>query len=149
MRIQEIVRESGVPAKTIRYYESINLLAPPARDANNYRRYTLADVERLRFIVSARSLGFTLRDVAEILVARDQGMPPCDRVLSVLDDRLRHIDQHIADLFALREDLRRIRTEGAELRRDDVAGEQCVCYLVKTYRPGSATPTNQEANDDG
>jgi DNA-binding transcriptional MerR regulator len=133
MQIRDIVRASGVPAKTIRYYESIGLLPPAARAANNYRRYQAADVERLRFIASARSLGFSLSDIAEVLTARDQGTAPCSRVLGVLDERLSQLDRHIADLLALREDLRRIRAEGALLRRDDVAGEECVCYLVRAY----------------
>src|SRR5690606_17345541 len=60
MQIREVARASGVPAKTIRYYEAIGLLPPASRAANNYRRYQAADVERLRFIASARSLGFSL-----------------------------------------------------------------------------------------
>ena len=50
MQIRDLVRASGVPAKTIRYYESIGLLPQAQRAANNYRRYQPTDVERLRFI---------------------------------------------------------------------------------------------------
>jgi DNA-binding transcriptional MerR regulator len=150
MQIGDVVQASGVPAKTIRYYESIGLLPPATRAANNYRRYDAADIERLRFIASARSLGFSLSDIAEVLAARDQGSAPCNRVLGVLDERLSQLDRHIADLLALREDLRRIRAEGALLRRDDVAGEQCVCYLVKAYgQSGAVTIDREEAPDGG
>jgi DNA-binding transcriptional MerR regulator len=145
MQIRDVVHASGVPAKTIRYYESIGLLPAPERAENNYRRYRATDVERLRFIASARSLGFSLSDIAEVLAARDQGVAPCDRVLGVLDERLGQLDRHIADLLALREDLRHIRAEGAQLRRDDVAGEHCVCYLVKAYgRSGSVIIDREE-----
>ncbi|MCL4489294.1 MAG: MerR family transcriptional regulator [Chloroflexi bacterium] len=57
MVIRELAQQTRVPAKTIRYYESIGLLLRPKRAANNYRQYTPADAERLRFIASAR-LGF-------------------------------------------------------------------------------------------
>lgn len=62
MQISELARQSGVPAKTIRYYESVGLLSAPARADNNYRSYEAAVLERLRFIASARSLGFALSD---------------------------------------------------------------------------------------
>ncbi len=54
MVIHKLAKQTGVPAKTIRYYESIGLLPRPKRAANNYRQYTPADGERLRFIASAR-----------------------------------------------------------------------------------------------
>ncbi len=149
MQIRDVARASGVPAKTIRYYEAIGLLPPPERSENNYRHYQAADVERLRFIGSARSLGFSLGELAEVLAARDQGIAPCDRVLGVLDERLGQLDRHIAGLLALREDLRRIHAEGAQLPRDDVAGERCVCYLVKAYGHSRAVTIDREEVPDG
>ncbi len=134
MVIRELAQRTGVPAKTIRYYESIGLLPRPQRAANNYRQYTPADVERLRFIASARSLGFSLDDIAEILAARDNGIAPCQRVLDAVAQRLTEIDHRIADLLALRDILKRLQSEGAVLPLDDVQGEHCVCYLLKTYR---------------
>ena len=136
MVIHELAKHTEVPAKTIRYYESIGLLPSPKRAANNYRQYTPADGERLRFIASARSLGFSLADVAEILVARDGGLAPCQHVLDTIGRQLAAIDRRIADLLALRESLKQLQTEGAILPLDDVRGEHCICYLIKTYREG-------------
>jgi len=134
MLIRELAKQSGVPAKTIRYYESLGLLPRPKRAANNYRQYMPADAERLSFIASARSLGFALDDIAEILAARDKGMAPCQRVLDLVAHRLTEIDRRIAGLLALRDSLRQLQSEGAILPRDDVQGERCICYLLKTYR---------------
>jgi len=144
MQIRELAAQSGVAAKTIRYYESVGLLPSPARAANNYRQYRATDVERLRFIASARSLGFALTEIADILAARDQGIAPCDRVLETLDAQLATIDQHITDLLKLREDLHRLRTQGAQLPRDDVTGVACVCALVTTYRANGAASSHRE-----
>jgi DNA-binding transcriptional MerR regulator len=134
MFIQELSRLTGVSPKTIRYYESLHLLPRPTRAQNNYRQYTPADVERLRFIAGARRLGISLADIADILKARDQGIAPCDRVLNTLARRLDEIDRHIADLLALRDSLKQLHTEGKFLPRDDAQGERCICYLLKTYR---------------
>ena len=134
MVIHELAKQTGVPTKTIRYYESIGLLPPARRAANNYRQYTPAEVERLRFIASARSLGLSLEDIAEILAARDNGIAPCQRVLDAVAQRLAETDRRIAGLLALRDTLKRLQSEGAVLPLDDVQGEHCVCYLLKTYR---------------
>lgn len=134
MFIQELATLTGVPPKTIRYYESIHLLPHPQRARNNYRQYYAADVERLRFIAGARRLGISLADVGDMLKARDKGIAPCERVLNTLARRLAEIDRHIADLLALRDTLKQLHTEGKFLPRDDTQGEHCICYLLKTYR---------------
>lgn len=133
MVINELARRTGVTAKTIRYYESIGLLPPPARTANNYRQYALADIERLRFIANARRLGISLDDILEILSARDQGIAPCQRVLDTISHRITAIDRQIAELLNLRAALQKLQSDGATLPLDDVDGEHCVCYLLKTY----------------
>lgn len=134
MFIHELATATGVPAQTIRYYESIGLVPRPQRAANNYRQYTSADAERLRLIAGARGLGIALDEIREILAARDNGIAPCDRVLNTLTQRVAEIDQRIADLLTLRESLKQLHAQGKILPRDDVAGERCVCYLLKTYR---------------
>lgn len=131
MFIQELSKVSGVSAKTIRYYESVGLLPAPSRADNNYRQYTPEAVERLRFIVSSRSLGFSLADIGEFLKARDAGTLPCTRVLDSFDQRILDIDRHIADLLALRDTLTRMREIGAALPADKKCDEGCVCYLIE------------------
>lgn len=130
MFIQELAKRSGVPAKTIRYYESIGLLPEPERAENNYRQYAPEAVERLRFIVSARSLGFSLAEISQFLAARDAGTLPCKRVLDSFDQRILDIDRRIADLLALRDTLTRIQRDGADIPADKQCDERCVCYLA-------------------
>lgn len=149
MQISDLARQSGVPAKTIRYYESVGLLPAPARADNNYRRYDPAVLERLRFIASARSLGFSLTDIGDLLTARDAGDAPCERVLEALDVQLATLDQRIADLLALREDLRALRVEGERRPRDQGESGRCVCYLVTAYRDGGSVAIKRQAAEDG
>ena len=134
MFIQELAQLSGVSAKTIRYYESIGLLPHPQRAENNYRQYTFEAVERLRFIVATRGLGFNLTDIGEFLAARDEGALPCKRVLDSFDQRIRDVDRRIADLLRLRDLLEHIRREGATLPPDKQCNEQCVCDLASVMQ---------------
>ena len=132
MFIHELAQASSVSAKTIRYYESIGLVPNPQRAENNYRQYAPDAVERLRFIVSARSLGFSLTDIGEFLSARDEGTLPCKRVLDSIDGRIADIDRRIADLLALRDNLSRVQADGAGLPADKKCDDECLCYIVTT-----------------
>src|SRR5205085_6317021 len=67
LNIGSVADATGLPAKTIRYYESIGLVGPARRTGGNYRLYDERDVATLRFIERARRLGFSLKEVAELL----------------------------------------------------------------------------------
>jgi len=99
--IGQAAQRSGVPAKTIRYYESIGLVRP-ARGENKYRGYGDSEVETLRFINRARALGFTLKEVDALLALyRDRRRSSRD----VKKLALRHVerlDRKIEELTAIR-----------------------------------------------
>ena len=67
MNIGTIAKRSGLPAKTIRYYESIGLIPPALRSEGNYRTYSEHDLQTLKFVQRARGLGFSVKDVAKLL----------------------------------------------------------------------------------
>lgn len=75
MTIGEAAAASGVSAKMIRYYEAIGLIGRVERNGANYRSYTAADVEALRFLRRARDLGFTVPQMRELLVLRGGACP--------------------------------------------------------------------------
>jgi len=144
MFIHELAQATGVPAKTIRYYESIGLLPPPERADNNYRQYTFAAVERLRYIISARSLGFRLTDIGEFLAARDAGTLPYQRVMNSMDGRIADIDRRIADLLALREALNGFRSIGATLPPSKKCDESCTDYMLEKVQEHGLKPSSLE-----
>src|SRR5262245_56579104 len=98
MLIRELAQRTGVSTTTIRDYESVALLPCPQRAGKSYRIYTEADVELLRFIVGARSLGYPLSEIAQFLAARDDGSLPCQQVLASLSARLHEIERRFEDL---------------------------------------------------
>ncbi len=73
MKIGELAERAGVSAKTVRYYESIGLLAEPERTTSNYRDYGADAVDRLRFIRDSQAAGLTLAEVGSILEMKDAG----------------------------------------------------------------------------
>ncbi len=129
MQIGDLARQSGVPAKTIRFYDSIGLIAPPPRAANNYRRYDAHDVERLRFIAGARALSIGLESIAALVAAFAQDGAPCVAMQATLDQQLALVDQRITELMHLRAQLATLRHESAA-RPIDRTGQHCVCALV-------------------
>jgi DNA-binding transcriptional MerR regulator len=105
LTIGQIARRTGVPAKTIRFYEEIGLLPEPSRGPNSYRRYRLADLNRLLLLRRIRLLGLPLSSAKPLLIgASDARCGDVQRqLLSLVEQRLRAIDQEIAELHALRE----------------------------------------------
>ena len=103
--IGQAARRTGVPAKTIRYYESIGLLPPALRGENGYRFYGANDLETLRFIHRARALGFALKDVANLLALwHDKGRCSAD-VKRLATDHVATIEKRIAELESIRRTL--------------------------------------------
>lgn len=105
MNIGDISRETGVTAKTIRYYESIGLIPPAVRRDNGYRAYRANDVEVLRFISRARGLGFSLDEVRGLLALwHDKGRASAD-VKALALDHIRDIEVRISELRAVKKTL--------------------------------------------
>lgn len=105
LTIGQIARRTGIAAKTIRFYEEIGLLPRPPRGPNSYRRYGPADINRLLLLRRIRLLGLPLSSAKPLLVgASDARCGDVQReLLSLVEQRLRTIDQEIAELHALRE----------------------------------------------
>ncbi len=129
-QIGELSDRTGVPAKTIRYYEDIGLLSAAKRGENRYRLYDQKDVERLRFVRSARALNFSLQEIAETLAARDRHEPPCSHVMELMRGHIDDIETRIRELEQLRDELMSLYDAGQHLPYD-VQMRSCVCHLIQ------------------
>ncbi|MFV1962288.1 MAG: heavy metal-responsive transcriptional regulator [Acidimicrobiia bacterium] len=130
MRIGEAANAVGVDPPTIRYYESVGVLPEPERTSSGYRAYSSADVERLRFVTLARSLGIGLDDIRQILGLRDRGEAPCGYVRGVLDGQVEAVGERIVQLQALSGELRRLQRTARTLPDID-AEDPCVCHILE------------------
>ena len=129
MNIGEVAKRSGVPAKTIRYYESIGLISPADRSAAGYRVYGDRELQTLRFIQRARNLGFSVKQVGELLALWQDRARASGDVKAVARRHLAEIDHRMAELQSMRDTLEHLigRCHGDE-RPDcpilaDLAGE--------------------------
>lgn len=124
MTIGQAAASSGVPPKTIRYYEELGLLKPAERLANRYRAYDDSNVQTLRFIRRARDLGFSLEEI--------------DRLLALYRNRRRASEDvkrlalaHVAELDHKIVELTRIRDTLAELARRCHGDQRPECPILQ------------------
>ncbi len=104
MNIGEVSRRSGLPAKTIRYYEDIGLIRP-LRSANGYRAFRESDLHKLAFLGRARALGFTIEDCRTLLALYEDEGRESAQVKRIAEDHLQRIDEKIAQLQSMRSTL--------------------------------------------
>jgi Cu(I)-responsive transcriptional regulator len=105
MNIGEAADTTGLPAKTIRYYEDIGLIKP-ARATNGYRDYGNKDVHRLAFIQRSRSLGFTIDECRSLLSLYEDKERASSDVKALATDKIREIDRKLMELQSLRDTLK-------------------------------------------
>ncbi|WP_170350846.1 Cu(I)-responsive transcriptional regulator [Ruegeria atlantica] len=101
MNIGDVATQTGLPAKTIRYYEDIGLIKP-MRDDNGYRRFREQDVHKLNFLGRARALGFTIEDCRTLMALYEDETRASADVKKVARAHLAQIETKIADLNAMR-----------------------------------------------
>ena len=101
MNIGQAATVSGLPAKTIRYYEEIGLIRPP-RDTNGYRAFRPTDIHKLAFLSRARALGFSIEDCRALLGLYEDETRASEDVKLLAQGHLARIDTKIAELRSLR-----------------------------------------------
>ena len=110
LTVGQLARATGVPAKTIRYYEQVGVLPAPRRSATGYRHYSRHDVHRLLFIRRARALGLSLAHLKVLTAELDSGecltMRP--RLHALVTEQLRTVQQQIADFHVLERQLAQV-----------------------------------------
>ncbi len=144
MNIGRAAEASGVSPKTIRYYESIGLIQPAERRANNYRDYSAIDVETLRFIQRGRSLGFSMKEIGDLLALWRDKRRASHKVKTVAERHIADIDRRMAELAAMRRTLSHLmrlchgdaRPECPIL--DDLAGKTSAIPKRRLQPPKSA-----------
>ncbi|RST85477.1 MULTISPECIES: Cu(I)-responsive transcriptional regulator [Aquibium] len=107
MNIGTVSVKSGLPAKTIRYYEDIGLIRPDRRD-NGYRDYSMEDVHRLRFLQRSRSLGFSVEECRQLLSLYSDRDRESAEVKALASTKLSEIERKIVELQGLRDMLRHL-----------------------------------------
>jgi len=106
--IGQLARKARVHVETVRYYERRGLLPEPPRRWSGYRQYSQDDVMRLQFIKRAQKLGFSLKEIAELLSLRVDPETSCDDVKKRTEAKLADIEAKIHALERMRKALKKL-----------------------------------------
>ncbi|ATJ84251.1 MerR family transcriptional regulator [Halomonas beimenensis] len=142
MKVSELARRAGVTAETVRHYTREGLLRPRRHPDNGYQLYDGEELNRLRFIQRARTLGFGVAEIREILEQADRGDSPCPLVRDLLAHRLPEIRARIRELEALATRME----EAMEAWRDMPDGTpdgHSLCRLIESF-PEQREPLDKE-----
>jgi len=105
MNIGQLARQAGVPIDTVRYYERQRLIPEPARSASGYRQYAQDDVTRLNFIRRAKTLGFTLEEIGELMAISINYSNDMNEMRKKASMKLEVVEERLAELTRMRDAL--------------------------------------------
>ncbi|MDQ3287448.1 MAG: heavy metal-responsive transcriptional regulator [Pseudomonadota bacterium] len=105
MQIGQLASRAGVSVDTVRYYERHRILPPPQRQASGYRAYAEDDLARLQFLLRAKSLGFTLREIQELLALTEHRGRDMAGLHEAASAKLRDVERKLTDLQRIRDGL--------------------------------------------
>ena len=108
LSISELAKRANVNIETIRYYERRGLLAEPPRNKSGHRRYTTEALERTEFIKRCQSLGFSLKEIQDILELRVTSTSTCSDMKLRVTEKLATVDKKIEELIRIRDALDRL-----------------------------------------
>lgn len=118
-KVGDIAEKVGVNVETLRYYEKIKIMPKPKRKESRYRYYDELDLKRLLFIKRAKELGFTLKEIKELLNLKIESTATCGDVKHLAEHKLNDIEERLRDLKNIKNVLLKLIN-------------QCVCEELST-----------------
>jgi MerR family mercuric resistance operon transcriptional regulator len=110
LTIGQLARQTDIGLETIRFYEREGLINNPPRRPSGYRAYPPEAVQRVRFIRTAKELGFSLKEVGELLALRVDPVESCAQVKAIAEDKITDVELRIRTLQRMRKTLRKLVT---------------------------------------
>lgn len=109
LKIDELAKEIGIKATTIRYYERIGVFPKPPVSESGYRQYNENSIKTVKFIRHAKDLGFSLKEVSELLLLRINKRESCNKVKIMTETKIADVDKKINSLECLKERLIKLK----------------------------------------
>jgi len=132
MTASDLARRTNVPVYTVRHYTRIGLLKPSRDLRNGYKLYKPSDKERLRFIGSAKELGFTLNEIDQVLDHAVHGDSPCPMVREIVEKRVKENKEKIRELKRLQTRLETAADMWKSMKDSEPDGHS-VCRLIESF----------------
>lgn len=142
MYVKQLAKTMKVTQDTVRHYTRVKLLNPIRSESNGYQIYTTDDQQRLKFIISARQLGFSIKDIQQIVAESEQGNCPCPLTRKIITKRLAETEQLFQETLKLRT---RMQAAAKQWQNSDNAVDSAdVCNLIETF----VDPLNKQVNTE-
>lgn len=142
MTIGRVAKLADVGVETIRFYEREGLIEEPPRRASGYRQYPTDTVDQLRFIRRAKELGFTLKEIKELMSLRDGGGRRRGEVRALAEAKMRDIDQRLVRLQAMRSAL-------YGLVESCACGRRPACPILEALNDPEDEPATRRRTSNG
>lgn len=126
-----LAKNLNIPIFTVRYYTRIGLLHPNKQSTNGYKVYKSSDATRLRFILSAKDLGFTLAEINQILEKAEHGESPCPSVRKIIVHHIEENKRKIKELQKLQKKMENALNDWENLN-DSMPNGTSVCHLIES-----------------
>ncbi|MEH2213870.1 MULTISPECIES: heavy metal-responsive transcriptional regulator [unclassified Nostoc] len=131
--IGQVTDLTGIPIRTIRYYESLGLINSLRRTEGGFRQFSLDVLTRLAFIKRAQNLGLSLEEIGNILQVYDQGQTPCGEIKEKLEDKVLQIDRQIDQLLTLRSEIKGLLSGWKNISDHH---EKTICPIIQNTSQG-------------
>ena len=126
-----LAKKTNLPIYTVRHYTRIGLLKPRRNSTNNYKLYQPSDAARLKFIVAAKNLGFTLAEITNILGQAQHGESPCPSVRKIIVQHIEENRRKIKELQKMQKKMEGALKDWEDLN-DGMPNGTSVCHLIES-----------------
>ena len=130
MQVTEIANLMNTTPDTVRYYTRIKLLSPKKSPENGYKVYGKTERQRLKFILSARQLDFSVEEIKDILSVTDKGHTACPLVRELIEQRIKNTAKQFDDAIALRKRLQNA-IQDWQNKPDKAPTGEMICHLIE------------------
>ena len=131
MTASVLAKKTEVPIYTVRHYTRIGLLQPSRQTSNGYKIYKPSDTVRLRFILAAKDLGFTLAEITQILDEAEHGDSPCPSVRKIIVHHIEENRRKIKEMQKLQKKMENALKDWSNMR-DSIPNGTSVCHLIES-----------------
>ncbi|MGD8641525.1 MAG: MerR family DNA-binding protein [Gammaproteobacteria bacterium] len=130
LTVHQLAVGTGVTTDTIRHYTRIGLLKPERDKSNGYKLFKSGDRQRVRFIRQAKNLGFTLREIQDILDVANHGNSPCPQVREIIQERIHENRRKLEELMVLQHRMEEALARWEQMP-DGIPDGHSVCHLIE------------------
>jgi len=134
MTVAKLAQQTQVSSDTIRYYVRVGLLTPGRKKENNFHIFSAGDAKLLKFIHQAKQLGYTLKEIRQIIDQSESGNSPCPIVREIIQSRIADTRRKLEELRALQQRMEAALEQWNKMP-DGVPDGRCICHLIESASP--------------